>query len=117
MIPKYIIDLFKLETDSFPCISEIKIPNKELLLSLIKKATTIWYFSDDNDIKQVIKEEYLQYDETGIYIYYTLNENGGYDVFILSKINKRDIVDFTLHILKKQIKNYGNNDERITGKD
>lgn len=103
-IPDYIIDLCKIEIGSYPCISYIKIGEKEILKSLLNKSTTIWYFADDTQDKVVIIEEFLQYDKTGIYIYYSLNENNEYEVFILSRIDKRDIVDFTLHILKKQIK-------------
>ena len=116
-VPEHIIDLYRFDVESYPCISYIKIGEWEILKSLLNKSITIWYFADDNQDKSLIIEEFLQYDKTGIYIYYRLNENNEYEVFILSKIDKRDIVNFTLHIIKKQIKNYGNNGERITGKD
>lgn len=109
MIPEYIIELFKLETGVYPCISEILIPYKKVLYSFINKSETIWFYSDENHEKRIIKEEYLLYDKTGIYIYYTLNENDEYNVFIMSIINKRDVVEFTLHMLKKTINDYGNN--------
>ena len=60
---------------------------------------------------------YLNGTTDYIEIYYNLNENKVYEVFILSKIDKRDVVDFTLHYIKKQIKEYGNNSKTITGKD
>jgi hypothetical protein len=65
--------------------------------------------TDENQSKQKMVEEYLKYDATGIDIYHKIDENNQYDLFILSKINKRDIVDFTLYTIKKQNESYGNN--------
>ena len=116
-IPQHIIGLFR-ESYSvdYPCISYIEIPSKEILTKLLSKSETIWFYSDENKEKRVLLEEYVIYDKTGIDVYYFVDENNKYKVFILSKIDKRDIVDFTLHYIKKQIKDYGNNRERVEGK-
>lgn len=112
-IPQYIIDLYKFETDSYPCVSHIKIIDKNILTKMLVKSTTLWYLMDANKDKSVMLEEFLVYDMSGIYIYYLLSENNEYDVFILSKIDKRDIVDFTLFTIKQQNKKYGNNSDGI----
>lgn len=116
-LPEYIINLYELENNSYPCISYIRLKDYNIIKSLLNKSTSLWYLTDENQEKRIIKEEYFLYDKTGIYIYYKQVENNEYDVFILSKIDKRDVVDFTLYIIKKQNKNYGNNSERIEGKD
>jgi hypothetical protein len=111
MIPQHIIDLFSVNQNAYPCISYIKIKDKSILTKLLSKSTTIWYMADENQGKQIMVEEYLVYDSTGIDVYHKLDENGGHELFILSKIDKRDIVDFTLYTIKKQNENYGNNGE------
>lgn len=116
-VPEHIINMFELDNKSYPCISHIKIKDFNILNTLLNKSSTIWYFTNENYDKRVTQEEFALYDKTGIYIYYKQINNNEYDVFLLSKIDKRDIVDFTLHIIKKQNKTYGNNSERITGKD
>ena len=117
-IPQHIIDLFRSNNSTlFPCISYIEIPHKDILTKLFSKSEIIWYYSNENQSKKILIETYLVYDKTGIDIYYKLNEKKIYQVFILSKIEKRDIVDFTLHYIKKQIKEYGNNSKTVTGED
>lgn len=108
MIPKHCIVKFEGQFKVYPCISEIRVPSKDLLKTMIKKSETIWYHSDENNDRPLIKEECLLYDTSGIYIYYKLIDEGVCDVYFLSVVNKRDNVEFDLHILKKQIKNYGN---------
>ena len=117
MIPEHCIEYFKNTFNVYPCISEISVPTKELLRGILKNSSTIWYLSDENDEKQLIKEEYLQYDKTGIYIYYKLIEDGVFAVHFLFEISKRDNIEFDLHILKKQIKNYGNYSGRTEKED
>lgn len=116
-VPEHIIDLCKIEIGSYPCVSYVRILDKSILTKMLTKSTTLWYLMDANHDKSLMVEEFLIYDNTGIFIYYSLSENNEYDVFILSRIDKRDIVDFTLYTIKQQNKNYGNNSERITGKD
>lgn len=101
----------------YPCISYVKIFDKLTLTKFKAKSETLWYLMDANYDKSLMVEELLVYDKTGIYIYYNLNENNEYDVFILSRIDKRDIVDFTLYTIKQNNKKNGNNSERITGED
>jgi hypothetical protein len=96
-IPKHCIEFFRTRYyDEYPCINEFTI-NKEILDKLIKKSIKLWY----RDVDSVIVEEMVSFDNTGIYIYYKLNENDSYNVFMLSTINKKDVVDFTLHSIKK----------------
>ena len=108
-IPQHIIDLFREYRGTYPCISYIKIKDKSILTKLLSKSTTIWFMTDENQNNQIMVEEYLVYDQTGIDGYHKLDQNGGNELFILSKIDKRDIVDFTLYTIKKQNESYGNN--------
>ena len=109
-IPQHIIDLFReYNGDVYTCISYIKIKDKSILTKLLNKSTTIWYMTDENLSKQKMVEEYLRYDPTGIDVYHNVDENNEYHLFILSRIDKRDIVDFTLYTIKKQNESYGNN--------
>lgn len=115
-LPQHIIDLFReFNGDVYPCISYLKIKDKTILTKLLNNSTTLWYMVDENNSKQKMVEEYLVYDPTGINIYHKLGENNEYELFILSKIDKRDIVDFVLHTIKKQNNNYGNNSDRTEG--
>ena len=96
-LPKHCIEFFRTRYyDEYPCINEFTT-NKEIIEKLIKKSIKLWY----RDVDSVIVEEMVSFDNTGIYIYYKLNENDSYTVFMLSTINKKDVVDFTLHSINK----------------
>ncbi len=97
-IPKHCIEFFRTRYyDEYPCINEFKIKDKDILDKLMKKSIKLWY----RDVESVIVEEMVSFDMTGIYIYYKRDENESYDVFMLSTINKKDVVDFTLHSINK----------------
>ncbi len=97
-IPKHCIELFRIRyNDEYPCINEFKIHSKEILNSLLKKSLKLWY----RNVESVMVEELVSFDNTGIYIYYNYDGNECYNVFMLSTINKKDVVDFTIHSINK----------------
>lgn len=114
-IPQHIIDNFKSTYGGeFPNINQLRLDDYDIIVPLLKKSNLLWYNTvvvyEENLPQYTALQEHYQYDKSGIDIYYCSggNEFVGFNVFILSKLNKKDIVDFVLFNLKKTRKN-GNN--------
>ena len=104
MIPKHCIDTFKDLNTEYPSITELKL-GEGILRKLINRSESLWFYSIDGDI---IKE-LLSYQEIGMIIYYEKNMMDlYYKVFILSTVKRKDLVEFTIKNIKKQIEKDGN---------
>lgn len=104
MIPQHCIDTFKGLNTEYPSITEL-ILGEGILRKLIKRSESLWFYSIDGDI---IKE-LLSYQEIGMIIYYEKNMMDlDYKVFILSTVKRKDLVEFTIKNIKKQIEKDGN---------
>ena len=97
-IPKFILEDFKEVYNTNASIFNLKL-GEGLLKSLLKKSKTIWLNADVNN-GQIILEEYLSYSEDGVRIYYIKGDDS-YNVYFLFGINKREIVEFTIHNIKR----------------
>lgn len=104
MIPQHCIDTFKDLNTEYPSITELKL-GEGILRKLIKRSETLWFYSVDGDIIR----ELLSYQEMGMVIYYEKGKNElDYKVFILSTVKRKDLVEFTIKNIKKQIEKDGN---------
>ncbi len=101
MIPDNCIEIFKKKfNDEYPCISQLHV-NTDVLKLFLKKYEYLWYTS----IGKTIKEAVLIYDITGILLYYKMVENDNVIFYFLSSIDKKNVVEYTVHnILNKQNK-------------
>ena len=99
-IDDHIIESFKERYVTYPSIYTIQLKD-EVLLKFVKKYHYRWVTVDYIDQKE-ITQGLVEYDVTGIDIYFnkTTLENT-YNVYFLFKIDKQDVVEFTIHQLKK----------------
>lgn len=99
-IDDHIIESFKERYVTYPSIYTIQLKD-EVLLKFVKKYHYRWMMVDYIDQKE-ITQGLVEYDVTGIDIYFnkTTLENT-YNVYFLFKIDKQDVVEFTIHQLKK----------------
>jgi hypothetical protein len=100
-IRKHCVKLFKERYGSYPSIvNTYNSLSGEVINKLIDKSHLLWY-NDYVDLEGEINnvEKLVEYDSTGIFIYI---KNG--NVLFLTTINKKNIVDFTLHNLIKKSK-------------
>jgi hypothetical protein len=98
-IPQHCIDIFKERFGCYPSIVDI-YPNmeKEVVDKLITKSHLLWYedfITIDYDVKP--QHSLYEYDSTGILIY---RKTEGH-IFILTKVDKKNVVDYTLQQLKR----------------
>lgn len=102
MIPKNCIERFVERFKIYPSIVEINNTDNEIE-KVISKSQLLWF-------KQVIKEDgkknyvkrLYEYDPTGVFVYIKNNT----EVFILTTIDRKNVVDFMINNLK--IKKNGN---------
>ena len=108
IIPKHIIEIFKKTFDEYPSITKFKIDKQDVLNKMFLKSKIIWYedkFNMDGGINNT--KILYEYDSSGILVFikkikksdYPLKDEElkkSYMVFILSKINKKNMVEFTL---------------------
>ena len=105
MTPKHCIEKFKELNNEYPSITELKL-GEGILRKLINRSESLWFYSIDGDIIR----ELLSYQEMGMVIYYEKSRNSfDYNVFILSTVKRKDLVEFTIKNIKKQIEKDGNN--------
>jgi len=101
-IPQNCIDTFKDIFGSYPSLVEYSpVLDKTDVDSLLSKSRLIWYqdFIDDN--KNIVPRHKLyEYDSTGILIYVKYIGK----IFILTKVDKKNVVDYTLQKLKRLTK-------------
>jgi hypothetical protein len=65
---------------------------------VIKKSHLLWYNDFVNENGEVVTKDMLyEYDSTGVLLYF----KNGTDIFILTKPDKKSIVEFFIHNLKK----------------
>ena len=98
-IPQNCINIFKERFGVYPSIIEV-IPNmtKENLDKFLSKSYLLWY-EDIVNIDYEVKPQHklYEYDSTGVLIY-RKSELG---IFILTKVDKKNVVDYTLLQLKR----------------
>lgn len=100
-IPLHCIDVFVKKFGVYPSVCLVKPPyNPENFIDKsIEKYYKLWETKTiESDGKISYSDILLEYDPTGILFYI----KGGTDIFILSRIDKLNIVDFTIHNLKKR---------------
>ena len=98
-IPQHCIDFFKERFNSYPSIVEIGgNMSKEDINKLLNKSHLLWYEDFVNENYEVKPQHKLyEYDSTGVLIYL----KSGTNIFILTKVDKKNMVDYTIQQLKK----------------
>ena len=98
-IPQNCIDIFKGRFNSYPSVVKV-IPTmtKEETDKFLSKSYLLWY-EDFVDIDYNIKPQHrlYEYDSTGVLVYLKSETN----IFILTKVDKKNMVDYTLQQLKR----------------
>lgn len=70
MIPKHCIEFFVDKFSQYPSFVSLETStNEEVLKKLTPKTKTIWVNKAITDDKKIIKEQFLEYDSSGIMIY------------------------------------------------
>jgi hypothetical protein len=98
-IPLFCIEMFVKKYGGPPSFVEVTPPYLESAIkTVIKKSHLLWYndFVSENGEVQT-KDMVYEYDSTGIMLYF----KNGTDIFILTKPDKKSIVEFFIHNLKK----------------
>jgi len=105
MIPQHCIDKFKETFNVYPFIVELDFTDDSLVTKLLKKSLVKWVYSKTNEIKQIIQTEKLvEYDSSGIFMYYKTDDNLTFKLFILHTYDRQSVVDFTVHNILKTLK-------------
>ena len=98
-IPQHCIDLFKEKFNTYPSIVELVISiYDDNFKKILNKSHLLWFeevFDENGETKP--KNNLYEYDSTGVLIYIKENCN----IFIMTKVDKKNVVDFTLQQLKK----------------
>jgi hypothetical protein len=98
-IPLFCIEMFTKMYGGSPSFVEVMPPYLESAIkTVIKKSHLLWYNDFVNENGEVVTKDMLyEYDSTGIMLYF----KNGTDIFILTKPDKKSIVEFFIHNLKK----------------
>ncbi len=98
-IPQNCIDTFKERFGSYPSVVELHPElSLELLNKFLNKSHLLWYEEFMNSDDFIIPQHRLyEYDSTGILIYRSYETK----IFILTKVDKKNVVDYTLQQLKR----------------
>lgn len=100
-IPRHCIETFIRRYNSYPSICLVEPPYnpEDFIQKSINKYHKLWdvkTVGEKGDITYV--DVLLEFDSTGILLYIKDNSR----IFILSGIDKANVVDFTIHNLKKK---------------
>ena len=101
-IPQNCIDTFVEKFGTYPSVIELSpLLSSEDVNSFLRKSHLLWY-EDWMDIDYLVRPQHqlYEYDSTGILIYQRLNTN----IFILTKADKKNAVDYLLLQLKRLTK-------------
>jgi len=99
-IPQFCIETFVRKYKTYPSICLVEPPYKpeDFIEKAINKYHKLWEVKKvDSDGNITYNDILLEYDATGILFYI----KHGNTIFILSGNDKSNIVDFTIHNLKK----------------
>ena len=98
-IPQNCIDTFKERFGSYPSIVGLyPSMSKEDTDKFLSKAHLLWYEDFVNVDYDIIPQHRLyEYDSTGVLIYRKSEQ----EIFMLTKVDKKNVVDFTLQQLKR----------------
>ncbi len=99
-IPLHCIDSFMKKFGSYPSICSVEPPYtpEDFIVKTIHKYHKLWEVKTVNEDGNITYlDVLLEYDPTGILLYIKDNSH----IFILSGVDKSNIVDFTIHNLKK----------------
>ena len=101
-IPQNCIDLFKERFKSYPSIIEVyPSMSKEDTDKLFNKSLLLWFDYFVNDEHNIVyKDRLYEYDATGILIL----RKSQTKIFILTKVDKQNVVDYLLLQLKRLTK-------------
>ena len=98
-IPQNCIDTFVEKFGSYPSVVELSpFLSSEEMNSFLNKFHLLWY-EDWVDTDYLVRPQHqlYEYDSAGVLIYQRLNTN----IFILTKADKKNAVDYLLQQLKK----------------
>ena len=101
-IPQHCIDTFKERFGVQPSIIEVNPTiSKEDTDKLLNKSHTLWFdYFVNNEHEIVYKDRLYEYDSTGILIL----RKSQTKIFILTKVDKQNVVDFILLQIKRLTK-------------
>jgi hypothetical protein len=109
MIPEYIIDWFKERFKVYPSIVEVNHKPEQFVNELTSKSHLLQYQKIVSDKITFNVKRLFEYDPTGILLYVEeTDEKNYFNIFVLSLVDKQQIIDYVLHNLNKKFKNYGN---------
>jgi hypothetical protein len=98
-IPLFCVEMFTKKYGVHPSFVEVMLPYSESAIkTVIKKSYLLWYRDFVNEKGEVLSKDTLyEYDSTGVLLYF----KNGTHIFILTKPDKKSIVEFFIHNLKK----------------
>jgi len=101
MIPQNCIDTFIKKFNYYPSVFEMRVHDDltEKVNSFVDKYNLLWFksiFKPELN-KNVFIERLCEYDSTGILIY----QNDSGDLFILTTIDRRNVSEYLINIIKK----------------
>ena len=98
-VPQHCIDIFKDRFGCYPSFVEYSpVLDKTDVDKLLIKSHLIWYQDCIDEKKDIVPRHKLyEYDSTGIFIYVKYVSK----IFILTKVDKKNVVDFTIQQLIK----------------
>ena len=101
-IPQNCIDIFNNKFGYYPSIIKVSLSISDNdIKKLLSKSHLLWYEDVLNEFGEIIpKNRLYEYDSTGILIYLKDDVN----IFILTKVDKQNVVDYLLLQIKRLIK-------------
>jgi len=101
-VPQHCIDIFKDRFGSYPSLVEYSpILDKNGVDTFLGKSHLIWYQDFIDEKKDIVPRHKLyEFDSTGILIYVKYIGK----IFILTKVDKKNVVDYSLQQLKRLTK-------------
>jgi hypothetical protein len=108
MIPNHCIEKFKKTFNQEPSIISIEINDTDKFDLMTKKSMVLWFNSLLNGDKIECLEKLVEYDVSGIYIYYSkINDSEKIRIDFLLTIDRQNLTEFTIKKLIN-LKNNGN---------
>lgn len=107
MIPTHCIKLFEVKYETYPSYTKL-LMNMEVFKKLVKRSELVWCNHSIRGDGEVIKESLHSFHESGIYIYLDAErQSSNYEnvVYFMYRVDKKQIVDFTINQIKKMNKN------------
>ena len=110
MIPDYTIKWFQDRFKIYPSVTRLDYKPKEYIEELIIKSHLLQYEKLVYNHSFFYSKRLFEYDPSGILLFVNATDDTNfYDIFVLSLVEKQQIIDYVLNNLNKKYKNYGNN--------